>query len=139
MPNQIVALAQEFAQQRVQTAARRAALPAAFGLAAGVLFLVAVTALFAALFYWLQPLYGPAGAALITAAVAFVLGLFAIAPLAFKRRRKPPPPADSALPQFVSLMAQSASSNSPRQTVVATFLLAVALGLMARGSSGRKK
>jgi cytochrome c biogenesis protein CcdA len=139
MPNQIVALAQEFAQQRVRTAVQRAALPAAFGLAAAVLFLFAVAGLFAALFFWLEPLYGPAGAALITAAVAFVLGLLAIAPLAFKRRPKPPPPVDSTLPHFVALMAQSASSNSPRQTVVAGFLLAVALGLLARGSAGRKE
>jgi cytochrome c biogenesis protein CcdA len=140
MPNQIVALAQEFAQQRVQTAVRRAVLPAAFGLAAAVLFLFAVAGLFVALFYWLAPLYGPAGAALITAAVAFVLGLLAIAPLAFKRRPKPPPPpaADSTLPHFVSLMAQT-STNSPRQAAVAAFLLAVALGLMARGSSSSKK
>jgi cytochrome c biogenesis protein CcdA len=140
MRNEIVALAQYFGRRQAQAAIRRAALPAAFGLAAAVLFLFAVAGLFVALFYWLAPLYGPAGAALITAAVAFVLGLIAIAPLAFKRRPKPPPPAaDSTLPHFVSLVAQSASSNSPRQTALAAFLLAVALGLMARGSSDRKK
>jgi cytochrome c biogenesis protein CcdA len=139
MRNEIVALAQHFARRQAQAAMRRAAVPAAFGFAAAVLFLFAVAGLFAALLLWLEPLYGPAGAALITAAVAFVLGLLAIAPLAFKRRPKPPPPANSTLPQFVSLIAQSASSSSPRQTMVAAFLLAVALGLLARGSSGRKK
>jgi cytochrome c biogenesis protein CcdA len=139
MGNELVALAQHFARRQAQTAMRRAARPAAFGFAAAVLFLFAVAGLFAALFFWLEPLYGPAGAALITAAVAFVLGLLAIAPLAFKRRPRPAPAPDGMLPQFASLIAQSASSSSPRQTVVAAFLLAVALGLMARGSSGDKK
>ena len=135
MRNEIVALA----QQKAAAAARRAAVPAALGIAAAILFLFAVAGLFAALFFWLSPLYGPAGAALIVAAIAFVLGLLAIAPLAFKRRPQPPPAPDATLPQVVSLVAQSAPSLGPRQTALAAFLLALAFGLLARGSSDGKK
>jgi len=68
-----------------------------------------------------------------------VLGLLAIAPLAFKRRPQPAPAPDATLPQVVSLVAQSASSLDPRQAALAAFLLAIALGLIARGSSDAKK
>ncbi len=135
MRNEIVALA----QQKAAAAARRAAVPAALGFAAAVLFLFAVAGLFAALFFWLAPLYGPAGAALIVAALAFVLGLITIALLAFRRRPQPAPAPDPTLPQVVSLLAQSASSLGPRQAALAAFLLAIALGLIARGSSDAKK
>jgi hypothetical protein len=135
MRNEIVALA----QQKAAAAARRAALPATLGIAAAVLFLFAVAGLLAALFFWLEPLYGPSGAALIAAATAFVLGLLTLAPLAFRRRPQPAPAPDSALPQLVSLLAQSAPSLGPRQTALAAFLLALAFGLLARGSANRKK
>jgi hypothetical protein len=39
----------------------------------------------------------------------------------------------------VSLLAQSASSLGPKQSALTALVLAVALGLMARGSSGGKK
>jgi branched-subunit amino acid ABC-type transport system permease component len=117
---------------------RRAAVPAAFGLIAAILFLFAVGGLFAALFFWLEPLYGAPGAALITAAVAIMLGLLAIAAVAFKRRPQPAPVPDAMLPQFVSLMAQG-SSNRSRRIAVAAVLVAIALGLLARGSSSDKK
>jgi hypothetical protein len=139
MRNEIVALAHEFARRQAKNAARRVAVPTAFGFAAAVLFLFAVAGLFAALFFWLAPLYGPAGAALIVAALAFVLGLLAIAVLAFRRRPQPAPAPNATVPQVVSLVAQSASSLGPRQAALAAFLLAIALGLIARGSSDAKK
>jgi hypothetical protein len=36
-------------------------------------------------------------------------------------------------------VARSVASVGPRQTALAAFLLALGLGLMARGSSGEKK
>ncbi len=135
MRNEIVALA----QQKAAAAVRRAAVPAALGMAATVLFLFGVAGLLAALFFWLAPLYGPSGAALIAAATAFVLGLLAIAPLAFKRRPQPAPAPDATLSQVVLQVAQSAPSLGPRQAALAAFLLAIALGLIARGSSDAKK
>ncbi len=135
MRSEIVALA----QQKASAAARRAALPATLGIAAAVLFLFAVAGLLAALFFWLAPLYGPSVAALIAAASAFVLGLLAIAPLAFKRRPQPAPAPDPTLPQVVSLLAQNAPSVGPKQTALAAFLLALAFGLLARGSPNGKK
>jgi hypothetical protein len=130
-----------FAQQQAKTAIGRAARPAAFGLVAGVFFLIAVGAVFLALFFWLEPLYGPPVAAVIVAAVAVVLGLLATAPLMVGRRPDPAPaPASGGtLPQVVSLLAQSASSLGPKQSALTALVLAVALGLMARGSSGGKK
>ena len=139
MRNEIVALAREFARQQAKNAARRVAVPTAFGFAAAVLFLFAVAGLFAALFFWLEPLYGPPGAALIVAAVAFVLGLLAIAPLAFRRRPQRAATPDARPPQVVSLVAQSASSLGPRQAALAAFLLALGFGLLARGSTRDKK
>ncbi len=104
-------------------------------------FLFAVAALFSALFFWLEPLYGPAIAAVIVAAVALVLGLLATLPLMVGRRAEPAPaPAsDATLPQVVSLLAQSASSLGPKQSALTAVVLAVALGLMARGSSAGKR
>ena len=52
MRNDIVGLAQQYAQQRVQSAVRRIAAPAGFGVVAAVFFLIVVVALFAALFFW---------------------------------------------------------------------------------------
>ena len=135
MRTEIVAMA----QQKAQAAVRRVAVPAAFACVAGVFFLIAVVCLFAALFFWLEAMVGPIAAASIVAAIALVLGLLALVPLTAKRRPKPPPASDATLPQFVSLLAKSAPSLGPRQTAVAAFLLALALGLMARGSSGDKK
>jgi hypothetical protein len=135
MRNEILA----FAQQQAQAAARRAIVPVAFGAAALVFFALTLVALFGALFFWLAPLYGRPIAALITAAVALVLGLIASLPLVVRRRPPPPAPApNSNLPQLVSLVAQSAS-GSPKQTALAAFLLAIGLGLMARGSASGKK
>ncbi len=86
MRNDIVGLAQQYAQEKAQTAVKRIAIPAAFGLVAAVFFLIVVIALFAALFYWLTSLYGPITAALVVAAVALVLGLIALLPLVVGRR-----------------------------------------------------
>ena len=134
MVNEIVAIA----QQQAQAAIRRAAVPAALGVVALVLFLFALFALFAALFFFEMPIYGPLAAALIVAAVALVLALLAALLMRIGRRPKPPP-ADTTLPQLVSLLAQSAPSLAPRQAAWAAVLLALALGLMARGSSAGKK
>ena len=86
----------------------------------------ASSALFAALFFWLEPLYGPPVAALIVAAVALVLGLLATAPLIVGRRPKPaaPPASGATLPQVVSLLAQSASSLGPKQSALTAVVLA---------------
>ncbi len=135
MRNEIVALA----QQQAQAAVRRVAISAAFTCVAGVFFLIALVGLFAALFFWLEAMVGPIAASSIVAAIALVLGLLALVPLTAKRRPKPPPAFDATLPQFVPLLAKSAPSLSPKQTAVAAFLLAIALGLMARGSSSGKK
>jgi putative superfamily III holin-X len=130
----------EIAQQQAQAAIRRAIVPAAIGVVALVFFLFALVAVFAALFFLEEPIYGPRAAALIIAAVSFILGLIAVLLLMVGRRPKPPPPApDTTLPQIVSLLAQSAPSLAPRQTALAAVLLALALGLMTRGSSTGKK
>jgi hypothetical protein len=139
MPNEIVALAQRYAQQQAQAVIRRVTVPAAFGLIAAVFFLVVLIALFAALFFWLETLYAPPIAALIVAGVALVLGLLALTPLIVKRAPPPPRPAPGpTAPQFVSLLAQTAplALKRPILTVV---LLAGVLGFLARGSSGDKK
>ena len=76
-------------------------------------------------------------AAVIVAAVAFVLGLLATLPLMVGRRersRAPAPASDATLPQVVSLLAQGASALGPKQSALTAVVLAVALGLMARGS-----
>ncbi len=131
----------EIAQQQAQAAIRRAVVPAAIGVVALVFFLFALVAVFAALFFFEEPIYGPRSAALIIAAVAFVLGLIAVLFLVVGRRPKPsPPPApDTTLPQLVTLLAQTAPSLAPRQAAFAAALLALALGLMSRGSSTDKK
>jgi Putative Actinobacterial Holin-X, holin superfamily III len=138
MRNDIVGLAQQYAQEKAQTAAKRIAIPAAFGLVAGVFFLVVVIALFAALFYWLTSLYGPITAALLVAAIALVLGLIALLPVVVRRPPAPPPPAPNP-PQFASLLAQTAPALALKRPLLSAFLLAVALGMMARGSSAGKK
>lgn len=134
MRDDIVGLAQQYAQEKAQAAVKRVAIPAAFGLVAVVFFLIVVVALFAALFYWLTALYGPITAALLVAAVALVLGLIALLPLAV--RRQPPPPNP---PQFASLLAQTAPALALKRPLLSAFLLAVALGMMARGSSSDRK
>jgi hypothetical protein len=140
MRNDIVSLAQRYAQEKAQTAVKRIAAPAAFGLIAALLFLVVVIALFAALFFWLASLYGPITAALVVAAVALVLGLMALLPLVVGGRPAPPPPApQTTTPQFASLLAQTAPSLALKRPLLSAFLLAVALGMMARGSSSDKK
>ena len=78
-------------------------------------------------------------AALIIAAVAFVLGLVAVLFLVVRPRPKPAPPPDTTLPQLVTLLAQAAPSVAPRQVAFAAAMLALALGLMSRGSSTDKK
>jgi hypothetical protein len=138
MRNEIVALAQQYVQQPAQAAVRRAVVPAAFGIAAAVLFLIVVVALFGALFFWLASLYGPVTAALVVAAVALILGLIALLPLVVGRRPKPAPPAPT-MPQFASLLAQTAPSLALKRPLLTALLLAVALGLTARGSSTDKK
>jgi hypothetical protein len=138
MRNDIVGLAQQYAQQKAQTAAKRIAVPAAFGLVSAVFFLVVVIALFAALFFWLTSLYGRTTAALIVAAVALVLGLTALLPLVARRQPAPPPPAPNP-PQFASLLAQTAPALALKRPLLSALLLAVALGMMARGASSDKK
>ena len=130
-----------FAQQQAKAVVGRVARPAALGIIAGVFFLFAVAALFSALFFWLEPLYGPPIAAVIVAAVALVLGLLATLPLIVGRRAEPAPaPAsDATLPQVVSLLAQGVSSLGPKQSALTAVVLAVALGLMARSSSAGKR
>jgi hypothetical protein len=140
MRNEIVALAQQYVQQPAQAAVRRAVVPAAFGLVAAVLFLFVLVALFAALFFWLSSLYGPVTAALVVAAVALVLGLIALLPLAVGRRPKPaPPPAPNPTPQLASLLAQTVPSLALKRPLLTALLLAVALGLTARAASTDKK
>jgi branched-subunit amino acid ABC-type transport system permease component len=132
----------EIAQQQAQAALRRAVIPAAIAVVALVFFLFALVALFAALFFLEKPIYGPRSAALIVAAVAFALGLVAVLFLFVGRRPKPaptPPPTESTLPQLLTLLAQAAPSVAPRQAAFAAALLALALGLMSRGSSTEKK
>ena len=139
MRNEIVALAQQYVQQPAQAAVRRAVVPAAFGLVAAVLFLFVLVALFAALFFWLSSLYGPTTAALVVAAVALVLGLMALLPLAAGRRPASPPPTPNPTPQFASLLAQTAPSLALKRPLLTALLLAVALGLTARGASTDRK
>ncbi len=127
MANEIVA----FAQAKAKAAVRRAAVPAAFALTGGLFVLFAITGLFSALFFWLEPDHGPVAASLILTAVALVLALLAFAPLVFRRR--PPPQQDAMLPQFVSRMARAAPGLGPRQLVVTAALLAVALVFTGRG------
>jgi hypothetical protein len=138
MRNDIVGLAQQYAQQKAQTAAKRIAVPAAFGLVSAVFFLVVVIALFAALFFWLTSLYGRTTAALIVAAVALVLGLMALLPIVARRQPAPPPPAPNP-PQFASLLAQTAPALALKRPLLSALLLAVALGIMARGASSDRK
>lgn len=137
--NQIAAIA----EQQAKAAFGRIARPAAFAIVAGVFFLFAIAALFYALFFWLEPLYGPPLAAVIVAAVALVLGLLTTLPLMVGRGPEPAPAPTSApgatLPQVVSLLAQGASSLGPKQSALTAVVLAVALGLMARGSASGKK
>jgi hypothetical protein len=139
MRNEIVALAQQYVQQPAQAAVRRAVVPAAFGLVAAVLFLFVLVALFAALFFWLSSLYGPVTAALVVAAVALVLGLMALLPLAVGRRPAPAPPTPNPTPQLASLLAQTAPSLALKRPLLTALLLAVALGLTARGASTDRK
>jgi putative superfamily III holin-X len=138
MRNDILGFAQQYVQEKVQTAVKRIAIPAAFGLIAAVFFVIVVLSLFAALFYWLTSLYGPISAALIVAAVALVLGLIALLPIVIRRRPAPPSPAPNP-PQFASLLAQTAPALALKRPLLSAFLLAVALGMMARGSSAGKK
>jgi hypothetical protein len=138
MRNDIVGLAQQYAQQKAQTAAKRIAVPAAFGLVATVFFLIVVIALFAALFFWLTSLYGQTTATLIVAAVALVLGLMALLPIVVRRQPVPSPPAPNP-PQFASLLAQTAPALALKRPLLSALLLAVALGMMARGASSDRK
>ena len=138
MRNDIVGLAQQYAQQRVQIAAKRIAIPTAFGIVAAIFFLIVLTSLFAALFYWLASLYGPVTAALVVAAVALVLGLIALLPVVVGRRPPPPPAPISTTPQVAALLAQTAPLALKRP-LLAAVLLAVALGVLARGASSDRK
>lgn len=138
MRNDIVGLAQQYAQQRVRIAAKRIAIPTAFGVVVAIFFLIVLISLFAALFYWLASLYGPVTAALIVAAVALVLGLIALLPLVVGRRPAQPPAPSSTTPQVAALLAQTAPLALKRPLLTAV-LLAVALGVLARGASSDRK
>src|SRR5271165_2950334 len=123
MANEIVA----FARAQARAAARRAAVPAALALTGGLFVLFAIAGLFAALFFWLEPEHGPLAASLIVAGVALVLAALAFLPLAFRRPAPPPPPPDPMLPQFISLMARTAPSLSPKQLIVTAAVIGAAL------------
>jgi hypothetical protein len=138
MRNDIVGLAQQYAQQKAQTAVKRIAVPAAFVVVAAIFFLIVLISLFAALFYWLASLYGPVTAALIVAAFALVLGLIALLPVVVGRRPAPPPAPISTTPQVAALLAQTAPFALKRPLLTAV-LLAVALGMLARGASSDRK
>jgi hypothetical protein len=126
-----------YVQAQVMAAVRRAITPAAFAIVAGLFVLFTVAALFAALFFWLEPEHGAIAASLICAAAALILALVAAAPLMLRRRPPPPPPQQTAaLPQFVSLMARTAPGLGPRQIIIAAALVGAAVVLSAR--SGRK-
>jgi hypothetical protein len=129
MTSEIIA----FARTQAKGAVRRAAVPAAFALVAGLFVLFAVAYLFAALFFWLEPEHGSIVAALVCAGVALVLAILALLPLMF-RRRPPPPRPEAPLPQLLSLMAKTAPNLGPRQLVVTAALIGVAVALSARGS-----
>ena len=90
--------------------------------------------LFAALFFWFEPEHGPIAAALICTAVAIIMALLALLPLAFKRRPAARPQSEGGLPQFVSLMAKTAPGLGPRQLIVTAALLGMALVFTARGN-----
>ena len=133
----------EIAQQQAQAAIRRALVPAAIGDVALVFFLFALAALFAALFFLEEPLYGPRvsgadhrGGSSRPRPHSRVLFL-----IVGRRRAEACAAArlDTTLPQLVTLLAQSAPSVAPRQAAIAAALLALALGLMARGSSDRQE
>jgi hypothetical protein len=130
MINQLVA----FAEAQAMAAARRVAAPAAFALLGGLFALFGVAGLFAALFFWIEPGLGPIPAALICAAIAIVLAIVALLPLAFRRRPAPQPASERALPQLVSLMAKTAPTLAPKQLIVTAALLGVALVLSAQGT-----
>lgn len=129
----------EMAQRQIEVAIRRAILPVAFGIIALVFFLVTLAALFAALFYWEEPLHGPLVGALIVAGVAMVLAIVAVLAIMLRPRPKPAPAPSSSLPQVASLLAQSAPALASKRPLTTAFLLAVALGLMAYGSSSQRK
>ncbi len=138
MRNEIVAIA----QQQARAAIRRAAIPAALGVIALVFFVFALVALFAALFFFEEPIHGPRDAALIVAAVASVLGFVALMFVIYGGRRpKPTAPtaADPSVPRLVSLLAQTAPSLGPRQLALTAVVLALALGLTARGPPTKKE
>lgn len=132
MTNQIV----ELVRQEAAAAVRRAVTPLAYAAIGAIFALFAVAGLFTALFFRLTPDHGPTVAALICAAVAFVLAVIAVLPLLVKRKRPPRSPTDGVLPQFVALVAKSTPTPGPRQLVVTAAVLAFALFLSAR--TGKK-
>jgi hypothetical protein len=121
-------------QAQVQAAVRRAVVPTVFAIVAGLFLIFTLAALFVALFFWLAPAHGRTVAVLIVAAVAFVLALLSLLPLAFASRGRPPGPrqSQSAAPQLLSLMARSASGVPPRQLAAAAALIAAAFILARR-------
>ena len=132
MRNDIVGLAQQYAQEKAQTAAKRIAIPAAFGLVAAVFFLIVVIALFAALFYWLTSLYGPITAALLVAAVALVLGLIALLPLVVEPAASATATRAQSAPVRVAVGADCAGARAE-----AASLVRVPVGGRARDDGAR--
>jgi hypothetical protein len=132
MTNEIV----ELVRQEAAAAMRRAITPMAYAAIGAIFALFAVAGLFTALFFRLAPDFGPIVAALICAAVAFVLAVIAFLPLLVKRKKPPRPPTDGVLPQFVALMAKSTPTPGPRQLIVTAAVIALALFLSAR--NGKK-
>ena len=129
MINEIVA----FAQAQAKTAARRAAVPAAFALVGRrvrplrrrrtvrrAVLLVGAGARADRRLADLRGGRDRSGARRVSL------------PLTFRRRPPPPPPSEATLPQFVLLAAKSAPSLTPRQLMLTAAVLGVALVLSAR-------
>ena len=135
MTNEIVALV----QTRAKTAVLRVAIPAGFAVVGALFVIFAVGALFAALFFWLEPKAGPIVASLVVAGLAVILALLSFLPILIKRTPSPvQKPSDPALPQLVGLMARTAPNLAPRQLIVAATLLAATLVISGMGKSKKR-
>ncbi len=119
---------------RTRAAMRRQAISLAYVLVGAVFALFALAGLFAALFFALEPGYGPMRASLIVAAVAFLLTLLATAPLWLPRRRPPPPP-DPTLAELLALASKGNPGAAPSKLAIVGVIAALALGLLASRKS----
>jgi len=115
--------------------ARHIAAPAISALVGTFFVLLAVAALFAALFLWLEQTHGPVVAALSVSLVAFALGLVALLPLLLRRRRPIPPPASAMFDLASTTVPKMASLLGPRQIAIGAVVLALVFSLTSRHSS----